>query len=206
MQAWILVDGRLKLGGWLPAAPTPDLVVAADGGLRHAETLGVEVDAWVGDFDSSAGLASDAPRETHPRAKDQTDFELALALAKARGATAATVWGAFGGRFDHSLALALSALRETAGGFPVTLQSGDEAGYPLLAGQQVAFEARPGQTVSVLAVDDLRGLSISGLRWPLAGASVPSGSGWTVSNEAVGGMVTAGLSAGRALVLVQAAR
>ncbi len=200
MHAWILVDGRLTPPARVTAAP-PDLVVAADGGLRHADTLGVRVDAWVGDFDSSAGLSSAAPRETHPRDKDQTDAELALSLARQRGATSAAVWGAFGGRFDHTLALALLAVRESAAGFPITLHSGDEAGYPLLPGAPVTVEAVPGQTISVLALDDLTGLSITGVRWPLNGARVPYGSGWTVSNEALGGPVRASVEAGRALLM-----
>ena len=201
MHAWILVDGRLTLPPGAVPGPAPALVVAADGGLRHAAALGVRVDAWVGDFDSSGGLTSEAPREAHPRDKDRTDAELALELARARGATSATVWGAFGGRFDHTLALALLVVRASAAGFAMTLQSGDEAGYPLLPGTPVALNAAPGQTLSVLALDDLTGLSLAGVRWPLTGTDVPSGSGWTVSNEALGGVVTARLEAGRALLL-----
>lgn len=57
-----------------------------------------------------------------------------------------------------------------------------------------------GATLSVLAVTDLRGLSLGGVRWPLEHADIPLGSGWTVSNEAQGGTVTASLREGRALV------
>ena len=87
MLAWILVGGRLTLTPALAALPRPALVVGADGGARHAAALGVGLDVWVGDFDSSAGLSLDAPREVHPAAKDQTDGELATCLALERGAT-----------------------------------------------------------------------------------------------------------------------
>lgn len=203
MHAWILVDGRLSARpdlrtGW----PAPDLVIAADGGYRHAAVLGVAVDAWVGDFDSSGGLNADLPREVHPRDKNQTDAELALALARRRGATSATFWGAFGGRLDHTLALALLALRQGGAGFPVALSSGDESGWPLLPGQPLDLSARPGDTLSVLALDDLRGLWLGGVRWPLSGAEVLSGSGWTVSNEVRETRVRASLTAGRALLVL----
>lgn len=202
MTAWLLVGGRLVLTGALGALPRPDLVIAADGGARHASALGVRVDAWVGDFDSSDGLSLDAPREVHPTAKDETDAELAVRLARARGATDLVFLGAFGGRFDHTAALALGGVRLAREGLRVTLHSGDESGHPLLPGADVRVNPPRGATLSVLALSDLRGLTLGGVRWPLSGADVLLGSGWTVSNEATGGEVTASLGGGLALVTV----
>ncbi|GGB63797.1 thiamine diphosphokinase [Deinococcus soli (ex Cha et al. 2016)] len=208
MIAWVLVGGRLVDSPLLAALPRPDVVVAADGGARHAALLGmwgvgVRVDVWVGDFDSSAGVFVDAPREVHPAAKDETDAELAIRVARERGATELVLLGAFGGRFDHTLALALLALRLTEReGLRVTLSSGDEWGWPLTPASPLLLEVPRGATLSVLAVTDLRGLSLGGVRWPLEHADIPLGSGWTVSNEAQGGTVTASLREGRALVTV----
>ncbi len=147
MIAWILVGGRLTNAPALAALPRPDVVIAADGGARHAAALDVRVDAWVGDFDSSEGLTLDAPRERHPAAKDSTDFELAVSVARQHGATALVILGAFGGRFDHAFALALGACRLAGEGLRVTLHSGDEAGYPLLPDSPVRLELRPGADV-----------------------------------------------------------
>ncbi|NJK45129.1 MAG: thiamine diphosphokinase, partial [Pleurocapsa sp. SU_196_0] len=125
MNAILLAGGQLE--------PTPrvlervrnaDLVIAADGGARHAVRLGLTVDVWVGDFDSSDGVVLNAPRETFSREKDKTDLELALDTAKTRGATSALVLGAFGGRFDHALGIVTMAARETRSGFTVDLESG----------------------------------------------------------------------------------
>ncbi|MDL2345021.1 thiamine diphosphokinase [Deinococcus sp. MIMF12] len=202
MTAWILVGGRLVPTPALAALPRPDLVVAADGGARHAAALGVRVDVWVGDFDSSWGVEVDAPREVHPAAKDETDAELAVRAARERGATDLIFLGAFGGRFDHAAALALGAVRLAREGLDVTLHSGDESGYPLVPGRPLSLTPPPGLTLSVLALSDLQHLSLTGVRWPLAGADVPLGSGWTVSNEALGGEVRASLTAGTGLVTV----
>ncbi|MGI8746845.1 MAG: thiamine diphosphokinase [Deinococcus sp.] len=210
MTSWILVGGRLILTPALARLPRPSIVIAADGGARHVVTLQragweVRVDAWVGDFDSSQGLTLDAPRQTHPRAKDSTDAELALRLAVERGAGRLCLIGAFGGRFDHSFALALGALR-LAGPLPpgqgmeVSLHSGDESGYPLLPGRELTLKAQSGQTFSVLAASALRGLSVAGARWNLDRADVPLGSGHTLSNEASGGPLRLNLDAGLALV------
>lgn len=202
MTAWILVGGRLVLTGALRALPHPGLVVAADGGGRHAATLGVAVDAWVGDFDSSEGLHLEAPREVHPAAKDETDGELAVRVARKRGATELVFLGTFGGRFDHTAALVLGGLRLVGEGLRVTLHSGDESGHPLLPSADVGLNLPTGATLSVLAFSELRGLTLSGVRWPLWGADVPLGSGWTVSNEATGGPVSVSVAQGLALVTV----
>lgn len=201
MLAYVLVGGRLTPTPALRDLPAPDLVVAADGGARHAEVLGLGVDVWVGDFDSSAGVSVAAPREVHPAAKDQTDGELATAVALERGAAELVFIGAFGGRFDHTAALLLGGVRLARDkGVSVTLTSGDEWGWPLLPECPFERDFGAGQTLSVIALSDLHGLNLSGVRWPLAGANIPLGSGWTVSNEAAGGRVRASLSGGYALL------
>lgn len=185
-------------------ASTPDFVIAADGGIRHAELLRVTPDAWVGDFDSSDPgdpRFARVPREVAPRDKDLTDAELALGAATAHGATSVTFWGAFGGRFDHTLALALLSVREAARGLEVHLHSGDESATPLLPTRAPSLPTFPGQVLSVLALDELTGLRIAGVRWPLAGVRVPPGSGWTVSNEALGSRALFSVERGRALVV-----
>jgi thiamine pyrophosphokinase len=203
--AWILVGGRLVQTEALQALPRPDLVIAADGGARHAALLGAAIDAWVGDFDSSDDLNLTVlnltvPRTVYPRAKASTDAELATQLARDQGATELIILGAFGGRFDHSFALALGAVRLAQEGIGVTLHSGDESGHPLLPGQPLRLFSRPGQTFSVLAASELTGLSIEGARWNLDRATVPLGGGLTISNEAAGPVLTFDLQAGTALV------
>ncbi|AFZ68324.1 thiamine diphosphokinase [Deinococcus peraridilitoris] len=206
MKVWILAGGRLVATPELMRlrAVPPALVVAADGGIEHAQMLQVTPHLWVGDFDSS--LPTD-PRFTHiprqpvARDKDFTDTELALHVARERGASEVTVWGAFGGRFDHTLALALLSVRTSQAGLAVRLHSGDESARPLLPGPPCTLATYPGQLLSVLALDDLRGLRIQGVRWPLAGVDVPAGSGWTVSNEAAGNTALLSVGVGRALIV-----
>ena len=86
-------------------------VVAADGGLLRATTLGLEPAVLVGDLDSlePADVAAAAERGVEVvRAspdKDESDAELACLEAVRRRATRVTVLGAFGGpRLDHALA------------------------------------------------------------------------------------------------------
>ena len=187
-----------------------DLVVAADGGARHAPTLGLCVDLWVGDFDSSQGLEAglitdlaNVPREGHPVDKNQVDTELALLAARSRGATEALVIGAFGGRFDHALTVATVALRNTLAGFRIDLESGSEAGWSLVPGRDLTLALEPGTTFSVIALGSVAaGLTVTGAKWPLERTDLPFGFGWGVSNVALG-PVRCSLEAGMALIVVQ---
>ena len=127
MVALILADGDVPTRafldrhwpGWFDDV---GLVVAADGGARHAPGLGVAIDLWVGDGDSidPADLAALADAgveiERAPTDKDETDTELAIRRALERGADGITVLGATGGpRIDHELAnIALLAMPQLA--------------------------------------------------------------------------------------------
>jgi thiamine pyrophosphokinase len=183
-----------------------DLVIAADGGARHAVALGLSIDLWVGDFDSSQGLENsftDVPRQTHPVNKNQVDTELAILAARSRGATQALVIGAFGGRFDHALTIATLALRNTLAGFPIDLESGSEAGWSLVPDRNLTLSLEPGTTFSVIALSQIAsGLSVSGAKWPLEKADLPFGLGWGVSNVALGPVMFS-LEAGLALIVAQ---
>ena len=115
-RALVLADGTAPTRPQLDAAwpgwdEDVDLVVAADGGARMADGLGLRIDRWVGDGDS---LGSDGLAELRRRGvavslesvdKDATDTELALEAALAAGARSVVILGALGGpRPDHALA------------------------------------------------------------------------------------------------------
>src|SRR5262245_35793709 len=183
----------ILLGGDLVRTPRVDRaiagarVIAADGGMRHAATLGVVPELWTGDFDSVPdALAAEWPqveREVFPAAKDQTDGEIAVAAALKRGATSLLLAGAFGGaRADHAFLHMVLALRLSEQGVPTALTDGAQEGHPLPPGQQ-SFDYEPGTLFSILGFTDLTGLSVAGARWPLDRITMPLGSSLTLSNE-----------------------
>src|SRR5688572_29978445 len=125
VHAVVLADGaapsRATLDeAWPGWSEGVALVVAADGGARHAPALGLRVDRWVGDGDSTSPAelealeAGGATIERSDVDKDESDTELALLAALAAGAGRISLVGALGGvRIDH--ALANLALLEHAG-------------------------------------------------------------------------------------------
>ena len=188
-------------------------VVAADGGAVAARLIGLTVDLVVGDADSlgESGLAALAAAgvaiERAPADKDESDTELAVLACVARGATAITVLGAFGGRLDHELAnvwlLALPALGER----PVALLDGGTRvrliRAPAMDGGPTRREiaGRPGDLVTLLPLGgDVEGITTEGLRYPLRDEPLLLGPARGLSNVRVA--ATAVVWVARGLLLI----
>lgn len=188
MHALILADGDAPSREGLDAAwPGWDadvaLVIAADGGARHAHNLKVRVDRWVGDGDSVDATTLDALQATgaiierSPTDKDESDTELAVLRALASGADRVSIVGAMGGpRLDHALAnLAMLRLPELAGldvrvlaaEYRIRLLAAD-APDTTSAPRRMDLRGRVGDLVSLLPVGaDAIGVTTEGLRYPL---------------------------------------
>ena len=81
-----------------------DAVIAVDGGFASLADVGCAPDLAIGDFDSLGYVPEGVEVLVFPPEKDASDMELALGEAVARGADAVEVYGALGGRLDHTLA------------------------------------------------------------------------------------------------------
>ena len=202
----ILLGGAMRPTDRLQRQLSAARFIAADGGIRHAETLGVPPDLWVGDFDSVTTEMmerhSAIPRDTYPAEKALTDGEIAIDAAMQRGASRLILVGALGGeRTDHGMAHLVHALSLAAGGMDVMLTSGEEEAYPLLVGS-LDLDLPRGSLFSIIGFDDLEMLSIDNARYPLDGFFLPFGSSRTLSNVAEG-PVTIRLGKGRAMVFAR---
>lgn len=199
----ILLGGDLTATRRLKSQIQKTRIIAADGGMAHAQTLGLTPELWVGDFDSTseelAERHKDVARHAFPAEKDKTDGEIAIDEAMRLGAREIILVGGLGGQTDHSLAhlgLILKLGRRRVAAF---ITSGDEEAYPILNGTH-HFDVPRGSRFSVVPFTDLAGLDLEGVRWPLTNRSVPLGSSLTVSNVAIG-PVTVRLSQGYAVAL-----
>jgi thiamine pyrophosphokinase len=185
----ILLGGKLvatpRLLGQLAGAR----VIAADSGMAHAGLLGLNPELWVGDFDSAdAELVrrhGDVPREIFPPDKDATDGSLAIAAAIARGGDDFVLAGGLGGQADHTLGHFGQILYLARTGLPGFITSGDEEAHPIISGA-TRLDIPPQSRLSLIPFTDLAGLTLEGVKWPLAGRDVPLGSTLTLSNIALG--------------------
>ena len=179
-------------------------VIAADGGMIHAASLGLSPELWVGDFDSTPQALADrwhnVPRQTHPVAKDASDGELAISEALRRGATSLILVGGMGGQLDHVLAHAGFLLALAKRGVEVMMTSGCEEAFGLVDELQLP-DLRLGTRISVMPFSDLIGLSISGVKWPLTNQLIRLGTAHSLANE-VTGQVKLSLASGSAIVVI----
>ncbi len=182
------------------------LVIGADSGVEHAAALGRHVDIAVGDFDSispaalAAAEAAGAEILRHPPDKDATDLELALDLATARGALHLTVVGGHGGRFDHYLANALLLGSARFAHAVVDGWFGDT--HVQVVRRHVELTGRTGSLVTLLATEGpARGVTTTGLRYPLHEAVLLPGSTLGVSNELLAPVATVTVADGTVLAI-----
>jgi thiamine pyrophosphokinase len=201
VNALILSDGDAPTRAELDLAwPGWDvdvgLVVAADGGARHAARLGVAIDVWVGDGDSldaegiAALEAAGVPIERSSEQKDESDTELAVLAALRRGAAGVSIVGGLGGtRIDHTLAnIGLLAMRELAGHPAVLIDARSRIGLvrapdPTGAAVRLDLSGRTGDSVSLLPMSqDVVGVRTVGLAYPLADEPLPQGPARGLSN------------------------
>ena len=151
------------------------MVVAADGGARHALAAGLTPDAVVGDLDSlDDDLWGRIPAERLHRVArlDVTDLEKAVAFAIDAGASEIDIVGAGGGRPDHALAN-LSVLALHRGKARIAVH--DEFFEITLVDGTSPIEGPPGTVVSLVAIGECAGVTTRGLRWPLEDFTLPFG-------------------------------
>ena len=189
MHTIILANGHLPTP--ILSFPPHDLMIAADGGARHAWQRGAGKipDVIIGDLDSlspdeQAGYdRAGASLYRFPADKDQTDLELALDFALKSGATEITLYGLFGGRWDMTFANLLLLAEPKYAGVRLHVIEGDTDLYILRGGETLTLHGTPGQTVSVIPLaGDASGVTYHGLAWHLQNATLPFGTPRGVSN------------------------
>ena len=187
-RSWaLLVAGEQH--GEAPATGTPDLVIAADGGLDAARRWGLRVDAVVGDLDSAGDAALEwagrcgAEIEAHPADKDMTDLELAMARVLGQTDAVHVVLPA-GGRLDQAVA-SLAVLASPRWAALAVSATVGEAHVTVVRGL-CRLRGEVGEVVSLLAVGGPALVaSTSGLLFPLAEEALSPTSGRGTSNVIV---------------------
>ena len=212
MKALIVADGdvpsRLAVDRLLGSGP-PDLVIAADGGALKAVALGFAPNVVVGDTDSLGTAAVQELRDSgvevlvHPTAKDESDTELAVLEALARGATSLLIVGAFGGaRLEHTIANLLLLAMPQLVGCEVVLADGASVVQLVDDGVPLKIDGRPGDFVSLFPLAPLvEGVTTTGLAYPLRGESLTQGPARGLSNLMDEQSATVSARNGRLLVV-----
>lgn len=160
-----------------------ELLIAADSGYLLMHSLGLEPDLILGDFDS-APEPDFADKQVYPKQKDDTDLMLALKEGLSRGCDRFLIFGATGGRLDHTYAAVQSLaylLEHGASGVIVS----DTERIELLAPGSYTLPAMKGYTLSLFAyTDSVGGLTVTGAEYTCEGITLRNSFPLGVSNSA----------------------
>lgn len=189
MRAIIVANGDLQTNPRLQRIwQEAELRIAADGGARHARLqLERAPHVVIGDMDSLDGEtrawleANNVEMLQYPRAKDETDLELAILLARERGATETLILGASGGRADQWLANVMLLTRSPN----VKLTDATTEMWVGTGNEQI--EGHAGDVISLIPLDPtVTGITTTGLEYPLRGETLERGSTRGISNVMLG--------------------
>lgn len=167
-----------------PYVEQADLLIAADGGVRHAQALGAVPDIILGDFDSwDGGLPPCDEVIRLPAEKDDTDTMFAVKLALERGCDFFYFIGALGGRLDHTMANIQTLAYLRAHGARGVLLSRENIVF-LLKDERAAVPHVPNHKLSVFALTPVcRGINLSQVKYPLTEYTLDNRFPLGVSNE-----------------------
>ena len=160
--------------------------IAADGGLEKLDALGLEPSLTVGDFDSLGYTPSGQNVSVFPSEKDDTDTGIAVKRAIALGFDTIELYGALGGRLDHTLAnIQLLSLISESGRRGRIIGNG--VIITAVTDSSLEFPAGTRGTVSVFALGGIaHGVYLTGLKYPLVNATLTCDFPLGVSNEFTG--------------------
>jgi thiamine pyrophosphokinase len=178
-------------------------IIAADGGYALLERRGITPDLIIGDFDSLGWVPQSGEVLRLPVEKDDTDLAVALREAFSRGYSSITVYGALGGRLDHTLANLQLIAAAASEGKEVYLVGG---GYTVtaLCGGSLHFAEGGSGYISVFAHGgDAEGVYERGLKYPLDNATLTCRVPLGVSNEFTGAAASVSVSRGTLIIMWQ---
>lgn len=159
-----------------------DFIIAADGGLRHTQALGIQPNEILGDFDSLGYVPEDS--RVFPVEKDDTDSMLAVKRGLALGLDRFTIYGGMDGkRLDHTIAN-FQTLQYLADHGAKGLLVGADYLVTVVKDDVLFFPEGMQGDISVFCLGaDAHGVSIEGLYYTVQNITLTSGFPLGVSNH-----------------------
>ena len=188
-QAFIFLAGEIKNYDFFCRYPdmqnNGNVVICADGGYFHAKKLKIIPQFLVGDMDSIDEKTEDFSGMEIiccPCEKDYTDGQFAVELAIKSGCEKITLFGALGGRFDHQIGNLLLLKTIQSGG--ATGEIIDSNCKILLVNEFARFECGGYRYISFVPLsENVNGITLTGLKYPLNKANITQSDFCTMSNE-----------------------
>lgn len=163
-----------------------DYVICADSGVLHSKNLGITPDLAVGDFDSWFEPIDKQCEVIKVAAeKDDTDTMLAVKLAISKGFTTINIYGAVGGRLDHTYAN-IQVLAYIKKNHCIGTIFGDSDIVTIIQNEKKTFTKINGYYLSVFSFSEISsGVFERGVKYPLNDATIFNNFPIGISNEII---------------------
>ncbi len=165
-----------------------DFVIGADGGCNHLKKMDIIPSYVIGDLDSIDNNLVTYYRKmnvkfkTYPSKKDETDSEICIHLAKELKAKSIDLYGALGGRIDHTIAnIGLIHYINEMDIKPKIITSEEEIFS--IRNEEFILKGKAGDTVSIIPImSDANKITYKNLEYPLNNGKIGFLSSLGVSN------------------------
>lgn len=182
-------------------------VIGVDYGALTAVNQGLHLNLAIGDFDSVTDLEFEVIKQASSEIiklspqKNETDTEVALNVALAKQATEVVIYGALGGRIDHSLANIRLLLQFIKKGISITLVDQKNILTILSPGRhEIKQPSLP--YISFFAVEStVENLTLTGLKYPLKNYTLTQEDIRCISNEIIDSSFNVSFSSGYLLMI-----
>lgn len=177
-----------------------DYIIAADGGYAHVQSLGLEPSCVLGDFDSLGYVPDHA--KLFPVEKDDTDAMLAVRRGLSLGHDRFLLYGSLDGpRLDHTVAN-FQTLQFLADHNATGYLIGKDYIVTVVKNGTLRFPETAQGIVSVFCMGkDAKGVTLTGLQYPLEKGTLSAGFPLGVSNHFTGNPASVSVEDGSLLVL-----
>ncbi len=178
-----------------------DLIIAADGGLRYLVDAGIEPDIIIGDFDSLGDIPEGKNVIKLNPVKDITDMHAAAEIGMKKGYSEFYIYGACGGRLDHTLAniqLIASLAQKNIKAFILD----GKTVITSVHNSSIAFSNEKKGYISLFShSDECTGVNIKGMKYTIENATLTNSFPLGVSNEFIGCSSEITIGRGTAIVI-----
>lgn len=164
-----------------------DFVICADGGYKLAQRCNIKPNLYIGDFDSNKDIIEDIEIIKLIPEKDDTDIEHCLNKGFELGYREFVLYGALGGRFDHTLSniqLLVYALKK---GAKATIYDKNNIITVMSNEERCFIKSDKYKYISVFShTDKCKSITLRGMKYNLDNYTLTNFScGLTVSNEII---------------------
>jgi thiamine pyrophosphokinase len=183
----IFAGSELNVSSFDTKALNNKFVICADKGVVHAKKLGIAPDLIVGDFDSLGYKPdNDCRIMSFDPEKDDTDLMIAVKEAVKRNKKCIEIYGALGGRLDHTIGNIQALAYAVQNGASASLISDSDIATVYKPGKY-EVKNKKGFSLSLFSFSEkVCALTLSGVKYPLENGCITNSFPIGVSNEIIG--------------------